>query len=344
MQTFDVSEVTPNTALLEAQALEAELEARTGRSVEAARSNLPLARLDRHMGKGLPHGFFEAVHTAFDRHYPLVLAPDDVWLCIAQGFGAHVNAHAEHLRERFVRHQGKEAIEIRRDEFVKGARDNDWPGCVADIRAAIGERIGKAADLIVSDFSTTGAVEKTASEVVLMSTVQQYFEFQVLSLCGIPRITLLGDENDWRSVRLRAAVFAEFELDWWLAALIPVLDQFVEAASGRVDQRFWTSFYKEEDESGGPFITGWINAFFPYLQHVGNPAAARNPFMHGRPPTGEWRSGSTSEELSSGLSSAPFVWKYLDEVFSMELIAGFVGVSQDRDTCAIRPAIGWAVR
>jgi hypothetical protein len=52
------------------------------------------------------HPLIEAVHTAFAEHYPLTLSPDDVWLCLAQGFALHVEANAEGLRSRFVRHQG----------------------------------------------------------------------------------------------------------------------------------------------------------------------------------------------------------------------------------------------
>ena len=46
---------------------------------------------------------------------------------------------------------------------------------------------------------------------------------------------------------------------------MPVLEQFVSAADGTVDADFWNSLYKYRSESGGPYINGWINVFFPYL-------------------------------------------------------------------------------
>ncbi len=52
------------------------------------------------------HPLAAAVHYAFSEHRPLILSPDVVWLTIAQGFAQHVNANAETLRRRFVRHQG----------------------------------------------------------------------------------------------------------------------------------------------------------------------------------------------------------------------------------------------
>jgi hypothetical protein len=47
--------------------------------------------------------------------------------------------------------------------------------------------------------------------------------------------------------------------------------------------------------------------------------------------------------IPAGLSRVPFVWDYLGTKLPMQFVAGFVGVAQDEDTLAVRPAIGWAV-
>jgi hypothetical protein len=96
------------------------------------------------------HPVIEAVHTAFAWHYPLMLGPDDVWLCIAQGFGLHVEANPDALRSRFVRHEGKCTLTIRRDQFVKGSPHNDWQGCFSELSDQIAAHIGKKRDLVVS--------------------------------------------------------------------------------------------------------------------------------------------------------------------------------------------------
>lgn len=61
-------------------------------------------------------------------HYPLVLDPDVIWLTIAQGLANHINVNAEKLRRRFVAHDGKKKIIVRRDSFLRGSPENDWPG------------------------------------------------------------------------------------------------------------------------------------------------------------------------------------------------------------------------
>jgi hypothetical protein len=49
-------------------------------------------------------------------------------------------------------------------------------------------------------------------------------------------------------------------------------------------------------------------------------------------------------DLPVGLSKAPFCWHFLKQDFDMEFLGGFVGVSQDKETLAVKPEIGWAVR
>lgn len=54
--------------------------------------------------------------------------------------------------------------------------------------------------------------------------------------------------------------------------------------------------------------------------------------------------GVSVADFPSALSRAPLHWECLGQNFSMELLAGLMGSSQDPDTLAIRPEIGWAVR
>jgi hypothetical protein len=283
----------------------------------------------------IPNSFVRTVHSSFDLHLPLVLSPDDIWLVIAQGFAAHVYQNAEKLRHMFVQHEGKAILRVQRDFFVKGSPDNDWPGVFGEFSDGIAAHIGEKRDLLVSRFSTTGPVEKAASEVVLMDAMQSFFEYRVYTCCGIPTITLLGTREDWESVQNRARGMAQFDCQGWVNALVKVLEHFVAAFDGKQDG-FWGSFYKSHSGSGGPHVSGAINVFFPYLKNgKKNPAATdwANTW---------WGGGPSPNDYPPGLSSAPFFWHYYDNVFNMQFLGGFVGVSQDT-TLAVRPAIGWAV-
>jgi hypothetical protein len=181
--------------------------------------------------------------------------------------------------------------------------------------------------------------------------MQSYFKYGVITLCGIPEITLDGTADDWRAIRRRARALEEYELTW-TDALGPVLDQLVATAEGRVDVPFWKASFKHEDSSGGPWVRGWINVLFPYLRDGLRQTLVPHETMSAwtRGVEGHGAGGSTPSEIPSGLSCVPFEWRIRDastremRTFPMDFLGGFVGVAQDEGSLAIRPAIGWAVR
>jgi hypothetical protein len=208
--------------------------------------------------------------------------------------------------------------------------------------------------LIVADFSTTGPVERAASEVVLLDAMQAFFSYEVHTLCGIPSITLEGTAEDWRKIASRVREFSLFDLAWWVEPLQPVLDQFVAAAEGKVNRKFWDSIYKWQGPkgSGSPHVSGWVLKLFPYLDNpeakytrlVGKanaaPALQRNPWLSA-PPS---RHGPGRDDFPSLPAKAPFLWKYLGTDYEMEFVGGLMGIAQDSTTLSLRPEIGWAVR
>ncbi len=290
-------------------------------------------------------------------HRPLCLSPDTIWLMIIQGVANHINAHAEELRPRIVSHQGKIDIEVRRDDFIKGSPENPWSEVFDDFSAQIRAQVGASIQSFIPRFSTTGPVERAAAEVVLLDAMQSYFEYQVYTACGIPSITLEGTYDDWKALAERVQGFREIGLGFWLDVLSPILNQFARASQGDVDPTFWPSLYKLNAQSGGPVITGWITAFFPYKKDHGTGRASvpvgvlfgdekemvERMLYPGEEP--QWDTpGFTVPSFPSGLSKAPFRWNYLDRSFDIEFLGGFVGVAQDEQTLTLRPEIGWAVR
>ncbi|WP_437991049.1 DUF4419 domain-containing protein [Sorangium sp. So ce145] len=302
------------------------------------------------------HALAQAAHDAFYLHHPLVLSPDAVWLCLAQGFAHHVALNAEALRGRFVRHQGKEKLVIVRPDFFLG-QPNPWPEAFTAFSEQIAAHVGRLRDLIVADFSTTGAVERAASEVVLMDAFQPYFEYEMLCGCGIPAITLLGSADDWKSVRRRAAMLSEFGLEAWTDALLPVLDEVVRTAEGHVDPGFWRSFFRYQSGSGPSELTGWILVLFPYLKTFDRNGERIEP----NPYFGRWEQalraaekrtdwsfkpeGPSLLQIPSSISSAPV--RFVDvrdrTEHPLRFVAGLFGVTQEATTGALAPEFGWAI-
>jgi len=85
----------------------------------------------------------------------------------------------------------------------------------------------------------------------LFVILQNYFDYGLRTLCGFPSITLEGTVDDWTSLRKRAeAALKHVGWDAWSKELLLVLDEFVAAASGKPNLKFWQSFYKQNGGSG----------------------------------------------------------------------------------------------
>lgn len=320
---------------------------------------------------GLIHPFIGAIHQCYVDHRPLTVSPDMFWLLITQGLAVHINNNPDEYREQLRGGMIEKTITVRNDSLCKGALENPWQDVFSQFSSQIRQRIGEQNyAAIVAEFSTTGPAEQAAAEIVLMGMVKSYFNFGLRTLCGIPEIVLEGTAGDWMDLRNRAAALGTlFHIEWWTNSLVEILDQVAANASGDDIPDLWQTLYKRYDESGGPFLSGWILKFFPYLGR-GIPTS-RNPHfldkaeqqrrvvpwvvdrdkeMRRSTNTSAAKKlgtpifGITSEMLPSGLSRVPFEWKYLHKVYPMEFVAGFTGFTQEVESLRLRPKIGWAVR
>lgn len=333
--TFAVDDVTPATTALPLEKGHQAFRRRANSDLESCcdyHSDV-VANIDF-------HPLIAAVDRAFSEHRPLVVSPDVIWLTIAQGLSHHILNNAESLRSRFVLHEGKQTLTARCDGFVKGSPENPWGEVIGQFSEQIRGHIQSDAHaLFVADFSTTGTVERVASEIVLMEAMQHYFDYRAMAVCGIPSITLQGTVEDWERIRARVDRLSEFGLEWWAEKLRPVCDEFVAAARGQIDVRHWRRIYKLIPAYGMRCFNGWIGALIPYVGHDGVPRM-RNGYFSGET--------MNVKSMPNGLALAPFVFETrngeTETRWPMEFIAGFSGVEQNPKTLALRPKIGWAVR
>jgi len=179
-----------------------------------------------------------------------------------------------------------------------------------------------------------------------MDAMSKYFDYSVSTCCHIPLITLTGSVEDWENIRDKVNSFDEFGLSWWTDSLKPVLDQFVLAAKGNIDVSFWKSWYKEGGGSGGPFITGHVNALFPYVGSGNKKNSCMGiyrPQKVGDKYSRNFERGNTLSSFNQSISKVPFIWNYFDTIYPMEFAGGLIGISQD-DQGSVRCEFGWAVR
>lgn len=289
--------------------------------------------------------FFKAMVTAYADHRPAVLSPDMIWLLVCQGFNRYVNENSEVLRDKFVSHEGKKKLEVESPCDVYSP-DVNWEEIVNGFDKQIGENTkGNLSKLMVADFSTTGPVELTVSEMTMMSTVKSFFEYHVIYVsCGIPYITLEGTTDDWKSVLNRTKALDNYGMQWWTKDLVPILEEFVNASKGKVNRAFWCNIVKkhlvDELKGGGcsgdalTVLDGWFLKLMPYSKKGRTPDKVTHLY----------------DDIISQMVSTDFTYDVKDlsgaiiKSVQMEMLAGFVGADIDEESGAVRPKIGWMVK
>ena len=276
--------------------------------------------------------FYGTLIQAYAIHGSVTLSPDMIWLLISQGFARYVNAHAEELRPLLVSHTGKKKLTvIGVDDLFSW--DTDWPKIIGDFASLIDQHTkGDIAHIITADFSTTGPVERVASQITLMESVESFFIYEYYSTCGIPSITLKGTPEDWQRVLEKAKKLSQYGLDGWVKELEPILVEFIRASEGRPNQRFWQSIVKkirvdELRSSDGcieeepTMFDGWFLKLYPDEEGKTN---------------GSVKMG---ESMPSEMVHVEF--QYQGE--AMELWAGFIATEVDSAANMLTPKIGWMV-
>lgn len=291
------------------------------------------------------HALFSTIYLAFSQHRPLVISPDMVWITILQGFAQHVKNNSEELRHLLVDHSGKKSLVIEKEEAFIDSPEYNWQDVVHQFAKALSESVPDHYANLVSDFSTTGPLERVVSEIALLDVFQTYFEYIMYCICGIPQITLEGSPQDWKLLKEKIEFLSLYKLDWWLVHLREITEQFYRASQNDVDKAYWQDIYKQMNSYGTSTINGWIVKLIPYIKSaVTGEFTVKNPLLSvDSTPLPPGVFGISTSQLPSGLSQVPFTIQS-EKAHCMQFLAGFVGGEQDSESFALRPMLGWAVR
>lgn len=293
------------------------------------------------MGKD---AFYRSIVKAYANHQSITLSPDMIWLVISQGFARYVNAHAEELRPKLVSHEGKMDLAIMTEKNLL-AEDVDWPSLIGDFSSQIDKHTkGDIAKTITADFTTTGPVERVASQITLMESVKSYFEYIVYRIaCGIPSVTLQGTAEDWRRVLEKSWQLKQYGLESWVNALEPILQEFIKAAQGHPNQAFWKNMVKKQNVAhlkGGACspdkpteLDGWLLKLFPDENGKTLDKVRHNKQMPSEYVRVGFKYRVVDPANANLISETP-----------MELWAGFVGAKVDTARNMLTPTMGWLVR
>jgi hypothetical protein len=290
------------------------------------------------------NAFLEAVHLAYVHQLPLTLSPGMVWSCIQQGVGLHVRAsHKQIVNTRFTN------PDVWRERLYVEGGGESWDETVCDLSETASERIREAfKDNLLPSFSTTETLEKLCMKTSLANPLSTAKKCLLAAgrEGGLVEIALEGTTDDWTSLHdhtIQLLKDIHYDIDWWVDTVLPILDQFVSASSGSVDNAFWSRMYKTTRPPYGddPFVHGWINVLFPYLE-ITEGEYVVNDWPYRLSEQKVWEA-PVSVRYPSGLTTVPFSLDPCLGGKQYSLISGFVGVSRDRHTRGIRPRLGWVV-
>ncbi|KAL7626953.1 hypothetical protein AAE478_003728 [Parahypoxylon ruwenzoriense] len=299
------------------------------------------------------NGFVHACVDAYNEHHCLVIRPEDVWFAVLTQLSAYINAHSEELRKRFCGHEGQQDLHIEVD--LDGADHGRMAFAMTKIMQEHMRDEGLQ-QWTLPAFTTTTKVDQAVASFIFMGTMQKYFTYSWGTRCGIPSVTLLGEESDWVKICERAERLATFgsEPSRWLRSLRPVLEGFLasfrDPECERV-RRFWRSICDEHvpNGSGSTTYSGWITSFC-FWDESGR-------CLHGPKPGQEVR--LTRSQLPSGFTKVPVTLLRDGVEIPTEIVAGSMAirafrskesivhagdksqVQRDSGNDTIQPEVGW---
>jgi hypothetical protein len=285
------------------------------------------------------NSFIGTVFKAYCDHHDLVLRPDDIWLAILTQFSAYVNANAEKLRSKFVSHEGQQELIVVQMSTLRTA---DYGKMALEITDVIQKHLvdGGVREWILPSFTTTKPTDVIVASVVMMALLKAYFKYTCMLMCGIPKITLLGEPKDWEDIRMRVEKLPQYDLTdrimtKWKDMLLPILDQFIDASRGKPDADFWTKICHREGGGSGPsYLSGWITIFTAFDDD------------------GKWRGKCANQNgwlkietsvISCGMVHVPVKIDDNGIEYQSEMFAGHITSELHNGGCQMQPRLDWAI-
>lgn len=304
-----------------------------------------ITRNDRDLAK--TSLFMQALADSWSSHVQFSLSPEVAWYILAHEIAAHVNLNAQQYRGLFTKSDRKEIISIRDDNLVYG-QANGWTQSLSKFLPQIRSKVPQSAvDLMLPHFSTSTEESDTANLVLFMNMLSNYFNYQMVTLCGIPAVKVVGNAGDWKKVADQVELARnEFPgLKPWFSDLLPVLQNITDSMNGHeVEPDFWAKMYEYDGGCGGNSATvrGWITTFFA---HSASKEGFRPRYSYDwRHQWSDWNSRLFCFEFPPHVAFVPFKWEYhksgKDAAIPMLLSTGIFGVEFEG---ALTPKLGFAV-
>jgi hypothetical protein len=306
------------------------------------------------------NAFYESIHQSFCNHWPLCICPDSIWTMILQGLSIHINENSDKLRHLFVDHKDKTKLIVHMDRFgPPGSPYNDWTTYFYETAELIEENTHPDFHPIIdTSFSTTDTTSAIVHKTTIMSSMKSYFTYECVTKCGIPKITLLGDKDDWLTIKEKVGILRKFGMNAWASVLEHIIQKFIDVYEEDcdIDTDFFENIYKYEGRKGSgtvPKITGWSSLFSPYQNPKEKMSSApyscifeKMEYDLEQPQIENIFHNFINDDLipdviPTAMTCCPMIWNYLGKEYHMTIFSGFIG--NEITKFGVHAKMGWAL-
>ena len=110
-----------------------------------------------------------------------------------------------------MQHEGKKRLEVWVGPSIYGV-DYSWFFDQMSKKIAKNVNVPEYVQAMEINFSSSTKVHKIVGKIVLMKSVQEYFDYGMVLSCGIPAIEMKGSKEDWKNLVIKVRISAKYAL------------------------------------------------------------------------------------------------------------------------------------
>jgi len=301
VQPKETTERIPARTLLHEYMKIAESDRRMAEDRKHVKTKIPALGSRKKVFSNGNYGFFSAVMECYNNHWILNMRPDDWFYTFVQKIALAIDKQAktEEVRKFFVDHEGKKTLTV----FVPPTSPLhvDYSWFLDEMTKKIQENIKTPnyVDLMTANFSTSTKTDRIVSSINTMNSMQEFFTYRCMPMCGIPCVTMQGSEDDWKGLVLKIENLEKLlqpiqdqlnqslPPNWW-DNIKSISKKLLETYQGRPDLTWWSSIiFKTEVAkrwgSGGTrrfqATNGWFLTDILGLRDIENLSEIQNPLV-----------------------------------------------------------------
>lgn len=213
--------------------------------------------------------------------------------------------------------------------------NEEFPKFTEQIKKYVGDEI---VDILTPNFTTTTATTLAVGQLSIMSAFKNYFKLiHMLGVCEFPFVNVEGTLEDWQKIMTKLDYLEKYDFEFWLKRIRPIIAKIIDTKKGNIDKEFWLNMIRIHQVPGPcdgemSSINGWFINFFPFKDDLSYVDQELNMY-----------SRIASELLRVPLKIRLYNADVLVKEIPAEYVAGFVGMTQNKEDSSLKPEIGWFI-